>query len=86
MFNKDLVVAVEPWPPAITVDSHENGTYTYSGIYWEILEYIKEVRNCTYKIVRSHDGLWGHCSGINNCTGMLGLVNRREADFALGSS
>ena len=46
MFNKDLVVAVHPWPPGIVVDRHKNGTETYSGIVWEIMEYIKEARNC----------------------------------------
>ena len=81
--NKHLVVAIEPWPPAIVLHSHENGTITCSGMC-EIMEYIKKARNCTYKIIRSPDGLWGHCYGINNCTGMLGLVNRKEADFALG--
>ena len=84
MFNRDLVVAVNPWPPAIVVDRHENGTETYSGVLWEIMEYIKKARNCTYKVISSPDGHWGHCYGINNCTGMLGLVNRKEADFALG--
>ena len=85
MFNKDLVVAVHPWPPvAIVEHEHENGTRTYSGILWEIMEYIKEARNCTYKVVRSPDKQWGHCYGINNCTGMLGQVIKNEVDFALG--
>ena len=85
MSNKNLVVAVEPWPPiAIVEHEHKNGTKTYSGMLWEIMEYIKEARNCTYKVVRSPDGLWGHCYGLNNCTGMLGQVNKNEVDFALG--
>ena len=82
--NRNLVVAIEPWPPVIVLNSHENGTITCSGNMCEILEYVKQARNCTYKIIRSPDGQWGHCYGINNCTGMLGLVNRKEADFALG--
>ena len=83
--NKNLVVAVEPWPPGIVLHNHENGTITCSGSMWEmIMEYVKKARNCTYKIIRSPDGLWGHCYGINNCTGMLGMVNRKEADFAFG--
>ena len=85
LFNKNLVVALETWPPSGLVEhEHENGTKTYSGVVWEIMEYIKKARNCTYKIVTPPDGLWGHCHGINNCTGMLGLVNKNEVDFALG--
>ena len=82
--NRNLVVAVEPWPPALILHSHENGTISYSGMMWEVMEYVKQARNCTFKIIRSPDGLWGHCYGINNCTGMLGMVNRKEADFAFG--
>ena len=84
MSNKNLVVAVEPWPPALILHEHENGTISYSGMMWEVMEYVKQARNCTFKIIRSPDRLWGHCYGINNCTGMLGMVNRKEADFALG--
>ena len=85
--NKNLVVAVEPWPPGIVEHEHKNGTKTYSGIIWEIMEYIKEARNCTFNFVRAPDtdtDKWGHCVGINNCTGMLGQVNRKEVDLALG--
>ena len=85
MFNKNLVVALQTWPPSGLVEhEHENGTRTYSGILWEIMEYIKEARNCTYKVVRLPDGQWGHCYGLNNCTGMLRQVNKNEVDFALG--
>ena len=84
MFNKDLVVAAQPWPPVLVVDRHENGTETYSGILWVLMEYIKEARNCTYKVIRSPDGQWGYCYGLNNCTGMLGQVNSNEVDFAIG--
>ena len=83
--NKNLVVALEPWPPIALVEhGHENGTKTYSGMLWEMMEYIKEARNCTFKVVRSPDGQWGFCYGLNNCTGGLGQVNKNEVDFALG--
>ena len=85
LFNKNLVVALETWPPSGLVEhEHENGTKTYSGILWEIMEYIKQARNCTYKVVRPPDGQWGYCYGLNNCTGMLRQVNKNEVDFALG--
>ena len=87
LHNKNLVVAVEPWSLGIVEHEHENGTKTYSGMIWEIMEYIKKARNCTFNFVRAPDtdtDKWGHCIGINNCTGMLGQVNRKEVDFALG--
>ena len=85
--NRNLIVAFEPWPPFLVVTKDETGmnTYSGSGVIWEFLEYIKEARNCTYThFVRSPDGLWGDCYGVNNCTGMLGQVNRKEVDFAIG--
>ena len=84
MYNKNLIVAAEPYPPYLVVNKDEHGMDIYSGVVWDFMEYIKEARNCTYKLVRSPDGLWGNCYGINNCTGMIGQVNRKEVDFAIG--
>ena len=81
--NKNLIVAAEPWPPFL-VKKTENGIDKYSGLMWDFMEYIKSARNCSYKLVGSPDGLWGNCYGINNCTGMIGQVNRKEVDFAIG--
>ena len=82
--NTNLVVAIEPWPPFLVVNKNENGMDIYSGVIWDFIEYIREARNCTFTPVRSPDRLWGDCFGMNNCTGMLGQVNRREADIAIG--
>ena len=61
-----------------------NGKETYGGILWEFLEYIQSARNCTFTFVRPNDGHWGYCYASHNCTGMIGLVIKKEADFALG--
>ena len=82
--NRNLIVAFEPWPPVLVVTKDETGMNTYSGMLWDVMEYFKQARNCTYTLVRSPDGLWGDCYGINNCTGMLGQVNRKEVNFAIG--
>ena len=82
--NRSLILAFEPWPPFLVETKDETGMSTYSGVVGDILEYIKEARNCTFTPVRSPDRLWGDCFGMNNCTGMLGQVNRREADIAIG--
>ena len=44
---------------------------------------IKQARNLTITVV-SGDGYWGKCYNETSCTGMIGMVNRKEADFAIG--
>ena len=47
--------------------------------------FMKQARNLTYTIVGMDDAWWGGtCYDSNNCTGMVGSVNRHEADIALG--
>ena len=82
--NKHLMVAAEQWPPVLIISKDIKGKDTYSGLVWDFMEYIREARNCTFAIVRPHDGQWGVCYGNNNCSGMIGLVNRKEVDFAIG--
>ena len=85
LHNKHVTVAVESNPPFIVVKKDIDGKEkVVGGLILEFLEYLQSARNCTFTYVRPHDGLWGYCYAKNNCTGMLGLVNRKEADFALG--
>ena len=58
---------------------------TYGGILWEFLKFIKMARNVTFSIVTLPKQNFGFCHGTNNCTGMIGMVNRREVDLALGA-
>ena len=60
----------------------EYGIMTYAGALGELLRLIEFKRNVTFSIVPTES--WGFCYGVNNCTGMIGMVNRREVDFALG--
>ena len=82
--NQDLIVAAEPYPPYLVLTKDDNGTAIWSGLMWDFLEYIREARNCSFRLVRPRDGKWGNCYDSNNCTGMIGQVNRKEVDFALG--
>ena len=82
--NKHLRMAAVPFPPFLVKGEDENGHGTYSGLLWDFIEYIQDARNCTFTVVIPPDLSWGNCYGNNNCTGMIGLVNRREVDFALG--
>ena len=87
--NRQLTVISEEWVPFLTYDWHKNesGDYeisNYGGIMWDLLLFMQRARNFTFTIDVPSDGLWGTCNEQNNCTGMLGTVNRGEADLALG--
>ena len=52
---------------------------------WDVLMLMKRAKNCSFTVVPSVDGLWGGaCYGLNNCTGMIGMTNRKEIDIAIG--
>ena len=58
---------------------------TYSGIMWDLLMFMKQAKNLSYTMMGIDDDFWaGTCYGNDNCTGMVGRVNRNEADLALG--
>ena len=61
-----------------------NGIETPESLLWEPVEYWQKARNFTFSLVRPPDDQWGHCEGKNNSTGLLGLVIRKEVDFAIG--
>ena len=86
MSNKNLRIGAAAAPPFIVKSTDKNGKDSFSGIIWDFMEYIQKARNCTFTVVTvtPQDNLWGNCFGDNNCTGMIGMVSRKEVDFALG--
>ena len=83
--NKHPTIEGEYWRPFLTYDFDENGTaINYQGIMWDLVLFMQKSRNFTFTMVSKTDYVWGECFAINNCTGMLGMVNRREVDLALG--
>ena len=64
-------------------DAHGGGLRC-TGIVGELLNYIKQARNTTYTLVEEPNGVWGNCEHATNCSGMIGMVNRKEVDLALG--
>ena len=84
MTNKHLVIAAGAWPPIIFMKKGEDGKEKIESMLWDHVRFWIHARNFTYTIVRQDT--WGWCTEINNCTGMLGMVNRKEVDFALGNS
>ena len=51
---------------------------------WDLVLFMQKSRNFTFTMVSKAEYIWGECPEVDNCTGMLGMVNRREVDFALG--
>ena len=51
---------------------------------WELILMMKEIRNLTITVVTG-DGTWGLCYNRSRCSGMIGMVNRKEVDFAIGT-
>ena len=87
--NKHLTVIGEQWIPYLNYDWQENDSggweiENYRGIMMDLLMFMKRARNFTFTMVEESDEVWGVCIAENNCTGMLGMVNRGEVDLALG--
>lgn len=82
--NKHLKIAYYEWDPMFKIHKDPDGKDTYSGILGKLLTLMQQHRNITFTLMKVPGGVWGNCESINNCTGMIGMVNRKEADFALG--
>ena len=85
MHNKHFRVGAVPRPPVFEISKGKDGEDIIGGLLGQFLQYLKEARNCTLEVVIPDDGLWGNCYGKNNCSGMIGLVDRKEVDFAMGN-
>ena len=94
LLDRHLKVAAVPWSPFIMFycnekemgdaeDCTDKGNITYGGALWDILTMVKLKRNVTFSVLSPPTPTWGYCHG-KNCTGMIGMVNRKEVDFALG--
>ena len=85
--NKHLVIEGEYWDPFLMYETDANWTViegTYYGVMWDLLLFMQKARNFTFTMVSEADYKWGSCHEVDNCTGMIGMVNRKEVDFALG--
>ena len=83
--NKHLRVGALPYPPYIIFNQDNNGHTHFGGLLGDLFDFMQTARNCTFTVVTPPDGQWGNCFKNNTCVGMLGLVNEREVDFAIGT-
>ena len=78
-----FIVAADDWSPFFEVDTSSKDTH-YRGVMLQLLEYVQKSLNFTYEIRRPSDGQWGYVTKNGSVTGMVGMVSRKEVDFALG--
>ena len=84
--GKVLIMSAENWDPWLTISEDNSGNVGYSGVMAKLLEFLQETLNFTTVLVRPPDGTWGAPDSNGKWGGMVGQVNRCEADFALGTS
>ena len=83
--NKHLIVEGEQWYPFLHFDRDEDGnTINHKGILWDLLLLMQKAKNLTFTFVSEANYVWGQCHSMNYSTGMIGMVARKEVDFALG--
>ncbi|XP_063840060.1 glutamate receptor-like [Scylla paramamosain] len=76
-------VAAEEWVPYTTL-LHHNGTLDVKGPMKYFLDEFSRVLGASYEILRPSDGMWGIMLPNGSYNGMVGMLLREEADFALG--
>ena len=85
--GKNLKLAAQHWPPFFIIYEHPQypGYFMYYGVMEQLLEELRVSLNFTTTVVRPPDELWGNYDPeTKNWSGMLGMVHRKEVDFALG--
>ena len=84
--NKHLTVEGESYYPFLYFDRDEDGnTINHKGIMWDLLLFMQKIKNFTFSFVSEADNVWGQCHSINDSSGMIGMVTRKEVDFSLGN-
>ncbi|XP_067671610.1 probable glutamate receptor [Haliotis asinina] len=77
--RKLIVVALE-WKP-FSVKERGSDVIDYSGISGEYMDYLSIRFNFSYRYTEPQDNLWGHKSEDGNWTGIVGVLQREEADM-----
>ncbi|XP_076044658.1 glutamate receptor ionotropic, delta-2-like isoform X2 [Oratosquilla oratoria] len=79
-----LIVTLEEWFPHVKLAVDPSGNFTASGPMLELLDLLAKSLNFKYSLVRPPDGAWGVTHGDGKFNGMVGQIQRKEVDIALG--
>ncbi|XP_035206048.1 probable glutamate receptor [Stegodyphus dumicola] len=82
-FPKFLTVATIIHLPHFYLDGNVSNYTSYSGFEAKFLKTLSEVLGFGYEVILPPDGEWGRLKEDGNWTGLVGLVQRSEADMAL---
>ncbi|XP_075539159.1 glutamate receptor ionotropic, kainate glr-3-like [Dermacentor variabilis] len=72
------------WYPYVFMDDEAGGGSQIKGITGSMIAYIMESMGITYQLVQPPDNEWGELKPDGSWTGMMGQLQRGEADLALG--
>ncbi|XP_050692921.1 glutamate receptor-like [Eriocheir sinensis] len=78
-----LKVAIEQWVP-YTLVTEVNGTMTVGGPMGKLLDSFSRIFNVDYMFVQPPDKAWGQKYPNGSWDGMIGQLQRREVEFAVG--
>ncbi|XP_068206597.1 probable glutamate receptor [Palaemon carinicauda] len=79
-----LTVAIGYWMPWCEISRHANGSLIVSGVAIEVFELIASKLNFTYTFVHEPSDEWGRKLTNDTWTGMIGMLDRKEVDMAVG--
>ncbi|XP_063840047.1 glutamate receptor ionotropic, delta-2-like isoform X1 [Scylla paramamosain] len=79
-----LKVAVEEWVPWTKVVTETNGALRIEGPMANLLDILSSVLNFDYEFMRPVDRVWGGPDANGSWNGLLGLLQRREVELAVG--
>lgn len=78
-----FIVAGEIWPPWLE-RTNQSGSMGFQGITWEILLRVSDILGFDFTFVQPEDGKWGSIDQSGEWNGMMGMIQRKEVDFAIG--
>ncbi|GBM27183.1 Glutamate receptor ionotropic, delta-1 [Araneus ventricosus] len=65
------------------MEKNEDGSMNLSGIMGRYLHVIMKAMDVPYEVAMPKDREWGRLSSDGNWTGMIGMIQKGEADFAM---
>ncbi|XP_068216603.1 glutamate receptor 4-like [Palaemon carinicauda] len=79
-----IKIAAETWVPYTIVTTNADGTIDISGPMGQVVDMFAQFFDVDYTLVRPPDGLWGAKQPNGSWNGMMGMVHRKEVEFAVG--
>ncbi|EEC16772.1 glutamate receptor U1, putative [Ixodes scapularis] len=82
--NTTLRLSNVGWYPYVFTVNQPDGTFRLKGITGSMIDYILASMGIKYQLVDPSDHKWGNLEPDGSWSGMIGQINRNEADLALG--